>query len=742
MSDMIGTKETVMQGALERYDEAEKRWGDNRTKSRFDIEFGRLGRQWPDDIRRKREQEERPMLVINRIPAFLRGVVNSVRMSQPAIKISPIDSGADPKVASVLQGLVKSIEKASDADVAYDTAIDSSASCGIGFIRVDVDYAHNDSFDMDILLKPVENMNSVLFDTDTKAYDSSDWNYAFQTEMMPERNFKTKYPNADELDFRGDDLGQSWFNEDGVRVAEYWLREETVVKLEELSNGMTIDEGAVSDEQKAVWAGQGIELLRQRDARGYKITHRTINGVEVLNETEWTGTIIPLVPVYGELVNYEGRRIWRSLFRDAIDSQKMINYWRTTATELVALSPRAPYIGPEDAFKGLEDEWSNANTENYAYLPYKGNIPPQRNMMSPIPAAAINEGMVASDNMKEIMGIYDASMGARSNETSGKAIRARQAMGDIATANFPDNLARSIKCVGRIIVELIPLVYTAERVVRVLGEDNKPDMVTINEKITGPDGTQQVLNDITVGKYDVSVESGQSLSTRRQEASEAMVELVRSFPDAAPVLGDLIAKNMDWPEADKVAERLHFMLPPEIRAAEEQKKAEEAGDRGSPEEQLEQAKRALAEKDQQMAQMGEQIQAGIEALEQEKQGLEEQRGEIDEKMGNLTDAAERAKLEQDKTRLLQKTAKTTIDLEVQKAELKLTKLITDRQELESVVDRDTLKAEESAGREDILVTALENISAAMTQLSAPKTVQMTGQDGRVRTAVVEPTNIG
>jgi hypothetical protein len=188
--------------------------------------------------------------------------------------------------------------------------------------------------------------------------------------------------------------------------------------------------------------------------------------------------------------------------------------------------------------------------------------------------------------MKAIIGIYDASLGARSNETSGKAIMARQREGDVATFHFIDNLARAIRHTGRILIDLIPKVYNAERVIRVLGEDGSPRSVQVNsgqpQPVLGPDGKPQedeqgqvmmALHDLTVGKYDLTVTTGPSFTTRREEAAMQMTEFVRAFPAAAPVIGDLLAQNLDWPGADEIAERLKSInpalqnkgLPPEVQ---------------------------------------------------------------------------------------------------------------------------------------------------------------------------------
>jgi hypothetical protein len=263
-------------------------------------------------------------------------------------------------------------------------------------------------------------------------------------------------------------------------------------------------------------------------------------------------------------VNLEGKRHFRSLIRDAKDAQQKYNYWSTQATELVALAPKVPFIGPKGAFKSDANKWSTANSQSHAYIEYDGQTAPQRQMGPQIPSGMLQEALTASDEIKAITGIYDASLGARSNETSGVAINARKMEGDVATFHFIDNLTRAIRHSGRIMVDLIPKVYSTPRMIRIMGEDGTSEERKINEPYEDIKGHLR-LHDVRTGRYDVTVKAGPGFTTKREEAAAQMMELVRSFPDAAPVIGDLLAKNLDWPGADEIAKRLEKMLPPNIR---------------------------------------------------------------------------------------------------------------------------------------------------------------------------------
>ena len=300
----------------------------------------------------------------------------------------------------------------------------------------------------------------------------------------------------------------------------------------------------------------------------------------MLEERDWAGRYIPIVPVYGEEVNVEGRRRLRSLVRDAKDPQRMFNYWRTTSTELVALAPKAPFIGPKGAFVTDAAKWAGANTDSHAYIEYDGPTPPERQAFAGVPAGALQEAMNAADDLKSVMGLFDASMGAPGNETSGRAILARTREGDVSTFHFIDNLSRAIEHGGRILIDLIPTVYSGQRVIRVLGpEGERLPPVQLGQAGPAPPagpGAMAPIYDLTAGKYDVTVEAGPSFTTRREEAASQMMELMRANPSVAPAIGDLVAKNLDWPGADEIAQRLQALLPPGARGPDPQLQALQA----------------------------------------------------------------------------------------------------------------------------------------------------------------------
>lgn len=541
---------------------------ENRASALSDLRFAKLGEQWPSAMRKKREDEGRPCLTINRMPAFIRQVVNDARQNRPSIQVHPVDDGADVETAEIYSGLIRNIEYTSDAEVAYDTGIEHAVTCGYGYWRVGIDYASDDTFELDLRIERIPNIFSVYGDPHSLRADSSDWQDAFVLDYVPKAVFKRRYPGAKLSDWPVTQQHHQRVDRAGVWLAEYWHRSERDEVVLGLSDGTVLAEG---DYRRAadVLQAEGLEVVDEREVTRSSVKQYLLSGVGVLEERDWPGRYIPLIPVYGDETVVDDRRYFRSFIRDAKDPQRMYNYWRTASTELVGLAPKAPYIGPRGAFQTQRHKWRNANRESYGFLEYDGAVAPTRQPFSGPPMGTIQEAKSAADDMKAVTGIYDSSLGARSNETSGVAIAMRQREGDVSTFHFIDNLSRAIRHTGRVLIDLIPRVYTGPRMVRVLGPSgNDPRTVRLGGGGAEAEGAGveakgpgAEVYDLGVGKYDLVVSSGPSYTTRREAVSQQMLEFLTKFPQAVPYIGDLLVKHMDWPDADELAKRLQAMVP-------------------------------------------------------------------------------------------------------------------------------------------------------------------------------------
>lgn len=563
-------KERILQQARERFRRAEEAEAAFRREALEDQRF-MAGEQWDPAIRNARALDGRPCLTINRLPQFKRQVTNEQRQNKPAIQVNPVGDGADVETAETIQGVVRHIEILSHADAAYDTAGDAQTTGGRGFIRVVADYADPKSFDQELFIRRVANAFSVYYDPSSTEADGSDAQWCFVVEDLLPEDFRRQYPNSELASLASfesvGDGAPGWLARDAVRVAEYWYVERERRTLALLADGST---AFLED------LPPGAPVVRTRETHVPRVKWCKIDALEVLEERDWPGKWIPVVPVYGDETVVDGQRQWAGIVRYARDSQRMYNYWATAETEMIALAPRAPFIGQEGQFEGHEEQWRQANVRNFPYLEYKptganGQLapPPARQPYEP-PIAAISTARGQSaDDMKATTGIYDASLGAQSADRSGRAILARQKEGDVANFHFIDNLARAIGQVGRILVDLIPRIYDAPRILRIVKPDGTHEMVPVNQEFRKTENSIPKLYDLTTGQYDVTVSVGPSYMSKRQEAAESMMQLVQSYPALMQIAGDLLVTNMDWPGAKEIAARLKKTLPPALQADED-----------------------------------------------------------------------------------------------------------------------------------------------------------------------------
>lgn len=516
------------------------------------------GDQWPAAI--KAERANRPCLTINRLPQFLRQVTGDLRNTNPAINILPADDKTPKDGAELVEGIVRGIQYRSDASSVYEGAAESAAACGMGYFRVLTEYADDDTFDQDILIAAIPNPFSVYFDPTARKSTREDARYGFITETMSKEDFEAAHPKkkAADVDFDGQTDGlEYWRSGDDVIVAEYFWKEPHKKTIAQDESGAIIPDPV-----------EGAPYAQKRTVTYDKVMWAKMSGAEILEgPQQFPGKHIPIVAIMGEEL-YIGDRVYRSsVIRFGKDPQRMYNFFRSAHTEIVALQPKSPFVGTAKQFTGFERFWEQANTSNRAYLPYQADEKapgaPKREAPPMASTGFIQEVALAADDLKATTGIYDAGLGSKSTETSGVAIRQRQMESDVSTSIYSDNMAKAVAHCGRIIVGMIPEIYDTARVMRILGKDDSQDMVPVNTPMM-IDGGQVLMNDLTSGKYDVRVSVGPNYTTRRQETAESMMQFLQAFPGVAPVVGDLVAENMDWPGADQFAERLRATMPPGI----------------------------------------------------------------------------------------------------------------------------------------------------------------------------------
>ena len=478
----------------------------NRAEALDDVRFA-AGDQWPVDVQNSRVLEARPCLTINKVDAYIRQICNQQRQQRPRIKVHGMNNDSDAKVAEIITGITRHIENQSDADQAYDHAFEYCVKMGWGYWRVTTDYVRDDSFDQEIYIKRIENPFSVYFDPNSVEPDGSDSEKCLVTTVVSKAVFKKMYPNAEDtqgFSSRGTgDTESEWVTKEDIRIAEYFYTEREKAMIIQLSDGTT----GYSDEMpsKEALEQAGITVIDKRDTWRKKIKWCKLTAMQILEEGEWAGKFIPIVPVYGQEVRVDDKHKKFGLVRMAKDPQRMYNYWSTALTETVALAPKAKWLLAEGQDEGHENEWAMANIKAMPVLRYKqtdieGRIAPAptRLQPEPPPAGVMTALQGMNQDLQAVVGIFDPAQLPQGMQ-SGKSLQGQQSQADMTNFHYYDNLTRSIRHTGRIILDLIPKIYDRQRVMRIIGDDGKPEMVTINEQGQDEQGVSKVLNDVTVG---------------------------------------------------------------------------------------------------------------------------------------------------------------------------------------------------------------------------------------------------
>lgn len=545
--------------------------------------------QWPADVLATRGAVQgqsinsRPCLTINKLPQHVKQVTNDQRQNRPSGKVIPVDDNADIEMAEVFDGMVRHIEYMSDADVAYDTACENQVSYGEGYWRILTEYCDDDTFDQDIKIARIRNSFSVYMDPLIQDPCGADAGWCFVTEDLSKDEYHRLYPDAQPTNSLqslgvGDQSLSQWLNSETVRVAEYYYVDYERGTLNMYPGGVTAFAGTPEDKQLKAMYGKP---MRSRSSDRRKIKWVKTNGYEVLERRDWAGKYIPVIRVIGNEFEVDGRIYISGLVRNAKDAQRMYNYWVSQEAEMLALAPKAPFIGYGGQFEGYEAQWKTANTQNWPYLEVNPDVTDGAGNVLPLPQRAqppmassglLQAKMGAAEDIKGTTGQYNASLGLEGNERSGRAIMARQKEGDTGTYHFVDNLARAVRYSTRQIVDLIPKIYDTQRIARVIGEDGESNHIKINpqqqepvKKIVDEQGVviEKIFNP-GVGKYDVRVVTGPGYATKRQEALDAMSTLLQGNPELWAVAGDLFVKNMDWPGAQEMAKRFAKTIDPKI----------------------------------------------------------------------------------------------------------------------------------------------------------------------------------
>lgn len=627
---------TLLQEAqefLERTDDIES---GNRNRAQEMYRFCyRRGSQWPDRIRREREADNRPCLEFNQMPSFINQNANDFRQNRPSIKVRGASDDSTVVMAEIRQDLLRHIENDSSADQCYDIAYRYMVVGGFGYLRVVAEYEQEDSFDQKLCIKPIPNPLSVYFDAECSEPDGSDAEKCLVTREYTRDEFYRQWPDAMPSDFHSDEPRlMQWLKPDGVLVADYYHKVRYKDTLYLLQNGKTqwesdwpdgvdkpVEMGTDEEEaqemmERALSMTMEPPRIKYKDKREVdrcKVAWETITGVEVLERHEWKGSFIPVIPVWGDTTEVDGQLIRQGLVERAQDAQQMYNFWLTTATEVATQRTKAPWLVVEGMVDGRERQWGNANIKSLPYLTYKRFSEDGQDMGQPIPndpdisvGGMLEQANLCLENMRQVIGIGDPLQSMQTQDESGRAILAKERIASTATFHFMDNFNRGLKLAGKVLLDLVPHYYDGRRTLMLLREDGSDYQQEVNQP--GVEGLSDTLYDMTTGDYDVVIDTGPSYQSKRVEFVNSVMDLTQANPQLWQIAGDLLVKNMDWPGAESIADRLKVMLPPPILQLEAQKS-----------------------KDPQVIAMNQAMQQQQQESQQQMQAMQQQMGELAQK---------------------------------------------------------------------------------------------------------------
>ena len=567
-------KESILDEVKNNLKYAEDEWKDNYERGIKDKEFVTVkGAQWDKGSVEKRTEEGRPSFEINLLRAYCNQQENTQRQNRPQAKVVPVDNGADPEIAKLLEGLIKDTEEASDFESACDTAVSNAIFSGIGFVRIVTDYVSDDSFNQEPRFMAVHNPQAVYIDPQSKAYDGSDMSWAIVGEWV-EKDVITKQYSKDSIADVDMEQYSDWYSDQDnlVRIVEYFKKEEVLDTLWMLNDG-TIDfkskilkDFDVTEEDLRA---EGL-VENERETTRTAIKWYKVSGNKVLDETEFPGKYIPIVPVYGGVTFIEEERYIFSLIHFAKDPQRLYNYWKSTEAEVLQQTQKyqdKPIIGAE-AVKGYEDMWQNPSKVAALYynqVSENGEVQPAPYRMSPAqpPIAILGAAESSKQSITDILNMHAPMMGGDSQEVSGVAIGMRQRQSETAQFNFQDNTNKMVRHCARILIGLYQALYTVPMMRRIIGVDGEAQTVNLFDQTA-----EGVIADVTVGRYDVRMDTGPSYNTQREQNFQMIMQLLSMNPQLFAIIGDILLQNSPLLNAKEIAERIKKTMPPNLLGEE------------------------------------------------------------------------------------------------------------------------------------------------------------------------------
>lgn len=607
--------------ALAKFKVSASFFAQQREREMADLKFIDFDEQWDPAVKAQRAGSQtvngqpptpaRPAITINQLRGPCQQVAAQRRGAKLALVFAPKGAGADQETAEAFEDIARAIQTESRASIARNWAGDRAEKAGMGWYRIDTEYAQEEPTDpaawndQDIVYRRILNQASVYPDPFAQEPDFSDGRCLFVTQDLPWDQYKIEFPDSklaqtdeSELTAIGNSVPDFVFTGDieghqgkTIRVAEYWEVVETDRDFVMLDDGS----GAYSDEIPEGRTPHPKGISRKRRHR--RVLWSKINAVEYLEPpVEWNGAYIPLIPVIGEEANVNGERRWQGLVRPGREAAVAYNVMRSAQIETIAMAAKSPWVGYMETIEPYLDWWKLSNTRNFPILPVKAARgpdgaalpPPQRNAFEPAIQAITTAAQMAQQDIHTTTGVPPVALGQLDpSDRSGKAIQALQAQAETGSSGYLSNMVDiSMAYEGKVLRDLIPRIYDRPgRIVPAVGIDEKRRMVMVNQPyVRNEKGLPQAIDippgqpvpdhaeviDLTRAQFSVQAVVGKSYNTRREEAATAIGNVLQVVPpEMAAIITPAWLEEQDYPGAKKIAKIAQQALPPAMQSAYE-----------------------------------------------------------------------------------------------------------------------------------------------------------------------------
>ena len=577
--------------------------------------------QWRQIEIDRRTASNRPWVSINRCKPAVDQIENEARNNPPGPQAHPIGgSGSDDDAADIMEGLIREYGFRCDADSARLLALRNAAAAGRGCYEMGTEYAGERTMEQQIVIKSAPDSSLYFYDPDAREICLEDAMFQGKVRKLTAEQLREEFPNAklkvldrntigsmasSAVGWMADVIG--WKNDFSTAttwvggpqgIGPYYVCEFYMVRIEMQKLSLWTDNILrYADEEKPEGqtvklneAGKPIERMETRRM----IKKYVVTAFDVLEKTDWQGTLIPIFWVLGPEMWRDGKRYRLSLLTNAQDSQVGLNFAATSTVEIMGAQAKSPIMGAVGSFdvanaQGI-NPWDTSNTHAYQYIEYKPTwavnplnksdatlLPPPARFTWEAPLqSALELANFFGEQIKAATSVFfEPSLPSAQQAQSGRAIQALQQQSNMGTANWQAALHRCMWLEFQQAAIILPQICSGERVKTIVRPDNQHEIVTINRefgeydpsqidpktgKAIDKDGKLVAHNRIGVGKFSLRVIAGPKFEDRNDEAMEDLLEVAKISP-AIMQNPQILAKLIRWigkgnPEIEGVADAL------------------------------------------------------------------------------------------------------------------------------------------------------------------------------------------